>query len=85
LTRSIVAHSVTLTLIAVVVGVPLGLALGRTVYLAVARGVGAIPEPELAIGRVVSIIVGATVIAIALATLPAHMARRPCPDALRSD
>ena len=79
-------HALALALIGLVVGVPLGIALGRAVYLVVVDGIGAIARPEVPPGGIALLVAGAVVTALVIALLPALRAvsLRPGP-ALRTE
>jgi ABC-type lipoprotein release transport system permease subunit len=63
-------HTLTIAAVGVVVGLPVGVAMGRTVYLAVASGIGAIARPVVPMGAIAAVGIGVVLIA-ALLSLPA--------------
>jgi ABC-type lipoprotein release transport system permease subunit len=86
LSATVVWHAAALVLVGIVFGVPLGIALGRAVYLTVVNGIGAIARPELAAGGLALLVAGAVVAALVLALVPAINAARLRPGpALRSE
>ena len=68
---TVFAHALTIAVIGVVVGLPLGIALGRSVYLAVASGIGAIARPEVPLAGIAVVGVGTLLIALVMASVPA--------------
>jgi hypothetical protein len=63
-------------LIGVVVGMPLGIVIGREFWLAFARSINAVPEATVPVWTLVLVGVGALVFAILVAALPGRMAAR---------
>ena len=86
LRMTVVAHAVTVGLIGVALGIPLGIALGRVTYVDTAEGVGALAHPvvpALALGALVVV----TLLAVLLiATLPGYrIAHLPPAPSLREE
>ena len=83
---SVVAQATTLTVLSLALGLPLGIAVGRSLWLRFADGLGVVPVavvPALAIGAVV---LGALVVANVAATFPGwKAARAPAALALREE
>jgi ABC-type lipoprotein release transport system permease subunit len=77
-------QAVTIALIGVVAGVPIGLFAGRSVWKIFATHLGAVPEPVVPLGAI-SLVSGTIVVGgVALALVPAVVARRVRPsEALR--
>lgn len=75
-------QATTLALIGVVVGVPLGIAVGRTVWNAFANNVGVVPVTVVQLWFILAIAMGVVVVANVLAVAPALMARRSRPQQL---
>jgi ABC-type lipoprotein release transport system permease subunit len=71
--------------VALLIGVPLGLVAGRTVYRAFADSIGAVPEPSLPYLRLVGVAVGLMLIANLATVVPARRARRLAPGRLLAD
>jgi hypothetical protein len=62
--------------VGIVVGVPLGISLGRWLWDLFARGIYAVPEPTVPVFQVVVIALGALVLANLVAAVPGRMAAR---------
>jgi hypothetical protein len=60
----------------VVVGVPIGIALGRWLWDLFARGIYAVPEPSVPVFEIVVVALGALVLANLVAAVPGRMAAR---------
>ena len=73
---SVCWQATTLGLAGVVVGVPLGVALGQTVWRAFATNLGAVPMPTVPVLAVVVLAAGVVVVANLLAVVPALIAAR---------
>ncbi len=69
-------QATTLSTVAVVVGVPLGVAAGRWVWLLFAHELGIIPEPVVPFLALATLIVGTVVVANLVAVLPGRIAAR---------
>jgi hypothetical protein len=81
-TSSVASYASALALVGVVIGVPLGAALGRSGWAVVARqAVGAEPAPVVPVATVLVVIAGAVVIANLLAAWPGWSAARVRPAA----
>ncbi|MCJ7673018.1 MAG: ABC transporter permease [Acidimicrobiia bacterium] len=79
-------QAVTVTTVALVIGLPLGLILGRAAWTVYARSIGVVPEPAIAWTGVLAAIIGALLVAVAVAVWPARAAARHSPAAvLRSE
>ena len=63
-------HALAVVGTGLVIGLPLGVALGRSVYTAFARSLGATPDPLVPFGWLAALVVGATVLGLAAATVP---------------
>jgi putative ABC transport system permease protein len=84
--RTVVAHGITLAGVAIVLGTPIGVGIGRAVYRAVADGIGAIVRPAVPLASLAALAAGAVLAAIVLATPPALAAARRRPAlALRNE
>jgi hypothetical protein len=75
-------QATTLALIGIVVGVPLGIVVGRTVWNAFANNVGVVPVSLVQLWLIVTIAVGVVVVANVLAVAPGLVARRSNPQQL---
>ena len=62
--------------VGIVVGVPIGIALGRWLWDLFARGIYAVPEPSVPVVEVVVVALGALVLANLVAAVPGRMAAR---------
>ena len=83
---SVAIQSSTLVAVGLVVGVPLGVALGRTVWSLVADGLGVAPSPMVPVAAMAVVVVGALVAAATIALWPAHRAAATVPaDSLRAE
>jgi ABC-type lipoprotein release transport system permease subunit len=86
LAATVAWHSSTAVAIGVVAGVPLGIALGRTLWDLFAHDINAVPAPSVPVGEVVLIAVGALVLANVIAAVPGRLAARtPTALVLRSE
>jgi hypothetical protein len=71
--------------IGVVVGLPLGIALGRQLWILFARTIDAVPRPTVPVVSVILVAVGALVLANMVAALPGrNAARTPAAQVLRT-
>jgi hypothetical protein len=67
-------------------GVPIGVALGRWLWTLFARQIGAIPQPTVPVAEISLIVVGAILLANAVAAIPGRIAARtPAALVLRSE
>jgi hypothetical protein len=62
--------------IGVIIGVPVGIALGRWLWDLFARAIYAVPDPTVPVVEVVLVAVGAVVLANIVAAVPGRMAAR---------
>jgi hypothetical protein len=86
LAATVAWHSSTAVAIGVVAGVPLGIALGRTLWDLFAHDINAVPAPSVPVGQVALIAVGALVLANVIAAVPGRLAARtPTALVLRSE
>ncbi len=79
--RSVRVQSFATALGALVIGVPLGVVLGRTLWTAFARQLGVVSSPTIPVLLVPLTLVGAIALALLAAQLPAHLAGRSRPAA----
>jgi len=83
---SVVWQSTTLALLGIVVGVPVGIALGEAVWRAFASNLGAVPVAVVPVWLIVALVAGVAAIANLIALGPALAATRSRPgDLLRTD
>jgi ABC-type lipoprotein release transport system permease subunit len=75
-------QTTTIALIAIVIGVPLGVAAGRVVWSAFADNLGVGTQPVVASARILAIALGALLVANVLASIPAFLAARERPATL---
>ncbi len=79
-------HAVTVVGIGVLVGLPLGVALGRVTYRAFAEGLGFFPEPDVSVVWTLAIVAGVTATGLLASAGPAFRAARTATaDALRQE
>lgn len=75
-----------LVLVALAVGIPVGIIGGRWAWTALANGVGVLPEPRVPLGAVLTIVPAAVLLANLVAALPGRIAARTQPAiVLRSE
>jgi ABC-type antimicrobial peptide transport system permease subunit len=65
-----------------VIGVPIGVAVGRLAWRAFASRLGVVTEPSMPVGWLVATALGAVLIAVIAAALPARAAAQSNPQAL---
>ena len=83
---SVAIQSSTLVAVGLLVGVPLGVAVGRSAWSLVARGLGVAPSPTIPAVALGLVVLGALAGAAAIALWPAHRAATTAPaDALRAE
>jgi hypothetical protein len=79
-------QSTTTALVGVVVGIPLGIAIGRELWTLFARSINAVPDPTVPVLSVLFVGVGTLVFANLMATLPGRSAARtPAALVLRAE
>ena len=84
--RAVTSQSVTLVLGGLIIGVPLGIVVGRTVWRAVADGLGVVSSPTVPVPLLVAVVLATVLAGIVVAWYPARMARRGVAlDALRAE
>ena len=74
LKNPMVAKSTFAVVIGTVVGVPLGIALGRQLWILFARSIDAVPQPTVPLLSVILVALGALVLANLVAALPGRSA-----------
>ena len=77
--RAVAWQSSTLIVVAVVIGIPLGVIGGRALWNVIANGVGVVPRSKVPLATVLLVIPGALLLANLLAMLPARTAARTKP------
>jgi ABC-type lipoprotein release transport system permease subunit len=75
-------QSVTIALVGIVVGVPVGVAAGRVIWQAFAGNLGVLPQPIVVVWAIAAVAAGALVVANILAVAPAVVASRSRPALL---
>jgi hypothetical protein len=86
LRRTVVAHAVTVALIGLGLGIPLGVALGRVAYVDTAEGVGALARPAIPAVALVTLGVAAVFAVLVIAVVPGHrIAHLPSGPSLREE
>jgi ABC-type lipoprotein release transport system permease subunit len=84
--RIVTAQSATMAAIGLIVGVPLGVVIGRTVWRAVAEGLGVVSTPVVPVGLLAIMVPVSITAAVAVAWYPARLAGRGVAlDALRAE
>ena len=82
---AVVSQAMITSLLAVVIGVPVGVAAGRQLWIAFARSIDAVPAPTVP-ASVALVAVAAFVISVAVAVVPGRLAARtPAAAVLRAD
>ena len=71
---TVIWQTTSITAIAAVIGVPLGIALGRWVWRFFAGNLGVVPIPMVPVGAIVSVLVGTIVGGLLVAVWPAYLA-----------
>ena len=71
---TVVWQTTAITAIAAVIGVPLGIALGRVVWRIFADNLGVVPIPVAPVGAIVAVLVGTIVGGLLVAVWPAYIA-----------
>jgi ABC-type lipoprotein release transport system permease subunit len=86
LSRTVAWQSTVIVLVAIAVGVPLGLALGRWLWRFVSTQLGVVPHPLVPPVWVAVVVLGALVVANLIAALPGwRAARTPAAAVLRHE
>jgi ABC-type lipoprotein release transport system permease subunit len=75
-------QTTTIAVIAIVIGVPLGIATGRFVWSAFADNLGVGTQPVVTAAKILGVALGALIVANALALIPALIAARARPASL---
>jgi hypothetical protein len=75
-------QTVTIAIVGLVIGVPAGIALGRTIWQAFAGSLGVLPDAVVVTWFIVAVAAGTLVVASALAIGPAVIAARSRPSSL---
>jgi ABC-type antimicrobial peptide transport system permease subunit len=76
LRRSIHWQATLVTLVPALFGIPIGLIVGRLVFMALADDIGAVDDAVFPSGALAAVIVGVLVLANVIAIWPARLARR---------
>ncbi|HEX7275752.1 MAG TPA: ABC transporter permease, partial [Acidimicrobiales bacterium] len=82
ITRTVHSQATLFSLLPLVVGVPLGLSVGRIVFEAFAGSVGAVPDASFPYALLAAVTAGILLLANAAAVVPARRARRLAPAPL---
>jgi ABC-type antimicrobial peptide transport system permease subunit len=75
-------QTTTIALIAIVIGVPLGIATGRIIWSAFADNLGVDTQPVVTAAKIFGVALGALIVANVLALIPAFVAARARPASL---
>jgi ABC-type lipoprotein release transport system permease subunit len=79
-------QATTLAVVAMAIGVPLGVAAGRWAWIVFARGLGIVPAPEVPILVLLLMVPGTVIVANLVAVVPGELAARLRPGrALRAE
>jgi ABC-type antimicrobial peptide transport system permease subunit len=78
---AVVVMALTIVSIGALVGVPVGIAIGSTLWRATAEGAFVLPDPNLPWALIATPALGAVVVAVLAAVLPARHAARRAPAA----
>ena len=82
---ALATQAMVVALVASAIGVPVGIAAGRQLWIAFARSIYAVPEPTVP-GSVAPVALAAVVVSVAVALLPGRLAARtPAAAVLRAD
>lgn len=73
---TVAAQSVTLAVVALAIGIPTGVAVGRWLWSSVATGIGVVATPHTPVRAVAAVIPAAILIAVAISAVPARAAAR---------
>jgi ABC-type lipoprotein release transport system permease subunit len=76
LAATVAWQATTAVLIGLIVGVPIGIALGRWLWDLFASEISAVPSPVIPFGEIAAITIGALLIANVVAALPGRLAAR---------
>jgi ABC-type lipoprotein release transport system permease subunit len=79
---TVIAQAVTIAILALAVGMPLGVAGGRFAWRRYAEGLGVVPEPVVPVADIAIMAAAITALAAVIAVLPAVLAARRRPAAL---
>ena len=83
---AVACQATTLAVVAMVIGVPLGVAAGRWAWIVFARGIGIVPAPEVPVLVLLLLVPGTVVVANVVAVVPGELAARLRPGrALRAE
>lgn len=79
---TVISQTMTIAIVGVVVGMPLGLAAGRLAWRSVAGGLGFAGDPRNPLGPLMAVAPGAVTVAVLIAVLPAWWIARTRPAAI---
>jgi ABC-type antimicrobial peptide transport system permease subunit len=86
LASTVAAQSTVVALVGVLVGTPIGVALGRWLWILFARQIGAVPDATIPSLQLAGIAIGTLVLANVIAAVPGRIAARtPAALVLRSE
>jgi ABC-type antimicrobial peptide transport system permease subunit len=75
-------QTTTIAFVAIVIGVPLGIATGRIIWSAFADNLGVDTQPVVTTAKIFGVALGALIVANVLALVPAFVAARARPASL---
>ncbi len=78
-TAAVAWQATTMGILALLLGVPVGIATGRLVWAVFANALGVVPEPALALGGMLLLVPAVLIVSIVIAAVPARSASRARP------
>jgi hypothetical protein len=78
-TAAIAWQATTMATLALLIGIPVGIAAGRLVWTVFASALGVVPEPVVALGAVLLLVPAVLIVGILIAVVPARSASRTRP------
>jgi hypothetical protein len=78
-TAAVACQSTTMGILALLIGIPVGIAAGRLVWAVFANALGVVPEPVIAVGAILLLVPTVLIVGILIAVVPARSASRTRP------